>query len=114
MKIIQKSISIPELKEMSKKMQKGLVKAVVDIERGLMAVDAMMHVDLEELFLEEESEQENLWGINIYPDNVGKENFVEFDSMINIRPSQGNCTRGVDDIQIQKKIKALVSKLVIP
>jgi hypothetical protein len=112
MKIVTEKITLDELKEMSKKMHNNLVKAVVDLEKGIMVVDSPMHVDQEMLLLEEEeSRQENLWGINIYPD-LPIDQWVEFDSMINVRPSFGNRTRGVDDSTIQEKIKKLVYALV--
>jgi len=111
MKIVEEKITLEELKEMSGKMFGNLVKAVVDIEKGIMAVDAGLHADEETLLLENGSEQKNLWGINLYPEMVG-DDFVEFDSMINLRPAQNNRSRGVDDAEIQKKIIAIVNKLV--
>ena len=111
MKIIKDRISIAELKEMSAKMFGNLVKAVVDIERGVMAVDADLHADEEALLLESGSSQQNLWGINMYPE-LGGDDFVEFDSMINLRPSQNNRSRGVDNIEIRKKILEVVGILV--
>jgi len=97
---------------MSQKMFGGLVKAVVDIRQGIMAVDAEMHVDEEQLLLEEGSKQNDLWGINLYPDNFGEDGFIEFDSMINLRPSQGNLSRSVQDKKIQEKIIRIVDELV--
>lgn len=111
MKIVADKISIEELTEMSENMFGGLVKAVVDIEKKIMAVDAGLHADEESLLLENGSEQKNLWGINIYPEMTG-DDFVEFDSMINLRPSQNNRSRGVDDIEIQKRILEIVNQLV--
>ena len=111
MKIIIDKISVDELKEMSTKMFGNLVKAVVDIEKEIMAVDADLHADEEALLLENGSEQKNLWGINFYPEMTG-DDFVEFDSMINLRPSQGNRSRGVDNVEIQRKILVVVNKLV--
>jgi hypothetical protein len=111
MKIITDEISREELKEMSKKMFGNLVKAVVDIEKGIMAVDADLHADEEALLLENGSAQKDLWGINFYPELEG-EDFVEFDSMINLRPAQGNRSRGVDDETMQKKILEITDKLV--
>jgi len=84
---------------------------VVDIEKGIMALDAELHADQEALLLEQGSAQENLWGINIYPD-LPNEQRIEFDSMINLRPSFGNCSRGVDSPGIQKKIIEIVNKLI--
>lgn len=112
MKIIKDNISINELKEMSAKMFGNLVKAVVDIEKEIMAVDADLHADEEALLLENGSEQKNLWGINLYPELEGGDDFVEFDSMINLRPSQKNRSRGVDSVEIQKNILTIVKKLV--
>lgn len=111
MKLITEKISLAELKEMSKNMYGGLVKAVVDKEKEIMVVDAEMHADEEVFLLEQGSEQKNLWGINIYPDQLA-ETRIEFDSMINIRPIQKNRTRDIEDPKIRKKITAIVNKLI--
>lgn len=115
MQVVHKKISIEELKTMSQKMFGGLVKAVVDIEQEIMAVDAELHVDEETVLLEEHnSQQKNLWGINIFPHQLGNNGFIVFDSMINVRPSQGNRSRSVDDSKLQEKIRAVVHKLITP
>ncbi len=111
MKIIEKEISIEELKTMASKLFGNLVKAVVDVEEELLVVDAELHSDQEAYLLEKGSKQENLWGINIYPD-LDKTERVEFDSMINLRPSQNNNSRGVDDKDIQKKILDIVNSKI--
>jgi len=111
MKIVKDKISIEELRKMSQKMFGNLVKAVVDVEREVMAIDADLHADEEALLLENGSKQENLWGINFYPELFG-DDFIEFDSMINLRPSQENRSRGVDDEKIRKKIIEIVDNLV--
>ncbi len=112
MKIITKDnpISIEELKEMANLLN-NLVKAVVDVEKEIMAVDAELHSDEEETLIKKGSKQENLWGINLYPKEA-KENFIEFDSMINLKPSWGNLSRGIDSPSIREKIKEIVNKLV--
>lgn len=112
MRIIENKISIKELKDMSSKMFGNLVKAVVDIENKILIVDAELHSDEEAYLLHLGSKQENLWGINIYPELVGKER-IEFDSMINLRPSQNNNSRGVDDKDIQQKILDIVNSKII-
>jgi len=112
MKLVENKISINELKEMSEKMFGGLVKAVVDIEKEIMVVDAELHSDQEELLLEQGSQQEYLWGINLYPENINMQNWIEFDSMINLRPSSGNKSRGVEDPKICEKIIIIVNRLV--
>ncbi len=112
MKLVQDEIYLDELKRMSENMFDSLVKAVVDIERQIMVVDAPMHADEEAYLLEEGSKQEYLWGINIYPYKWGTSDGIVFDSMINIRPKQGNRSRAVENIQIQNQIIEIVTKLV--
>lgn len=111
MHVVKDKISLNELKKMSEKMFGRLVKAVVDLEKEIMVVDAELHADQEELLLEMGSEQKNLWGINLYPEKYNKD-WIEFDSMINVRPSWGNRSRSVEDPLIQEKIITIVSKLV--
>ena len=111
MKLVDKKISIGELKQMSVRMFGGLVKAVVDIHKQVMVVDAEMHADEEAYLLKEGSKQDDLWGINLYPDATG-EDWLEFDSMINLRPSFGNRSRGVDDPDTRARIADLVNQLV--
>jgi len=96
-----------ELTVMASAMFGDLVKAVVDIRREVMAVDAELHSDEEALLIELGSEQEDLWGINLYPALPGND-LVEFDSMINLRPSQGNRSRGVEDAAVRERILAIV------
>lgn len=114
MKLIDRDhiIIIKELKDMAENLYGDLVKAVVDIEREIMVIDADLHADEEKELLDKGSKQKNLWGINLYPDLYGKEDFVEFDSMINLRPSQNNMTRGVGDDKTRKKIIEIVNRLV--
>ena len=88
-----------------------LVKAVVDVEKGIMAIGGDLHADEEALLLEQGSRQNDLWGINIYPENAFPE-MVEFDSMINLRPSQGNRSRGVEDEQVMTLILEIIKRLV--
>lgn len=111
MKIISEKISIKELDEIAKNMYGNLVKAVVDIKKEILAVDGELHADEEALLLEEGSEQKDLWGINLYPQLKG-DDFIEFDSVINIRPSMGNKTRSVDDGKTKEQIKTIVNRLI--
>ena len=111
MKIITQIITIEELKEMAAKSFGDMVKAVVDVDRELIAVDAELHSDLEALLLEDGSKQKSLWGINLYPE-MPHDEFIEFDSLINVRPSCGNKSRGVDNVEIRKKIIEVVAKRI--
>ena len=111
MRILEAPVTIDLLKDMASDSFGDMVKAVVDIDRELIAVDAELHSDLEALLLADGSSQKSLWGINFYPDQQG-DDFLEFDSMINMRPSQGNMSRGVDDEMIRRKIIALADRWV--
>jgi len=111
MKQVEK-ISVGELSEMADKMYGTLVKADVDIVKGVVVVDMDMHVDGEAYLLERGSKQNDIWGINLYPQYFGTDNFIEFDSMINIRPRQGNRSRDVLDKSVRQKIIELVEKVV--
>jgi len=111
MKLVETSITMAELHSMARGRFGDLVKAVVDIRRNVMAVDADLHSDEETLLLQNGSAQADLWGINLYPD-LPPADFIEFDSMINIRPSQSNRSRRVDDPGIQSRIVDVVNALV--
>jgi hypothetical protein len=113
MKVIKNKITIDELKEMAERMFGDLVKAVVDVRKRIMVVDAELHADQESYLLQNGSKQEDLWGINLYPELEG-DDFVAFDSMINIRPSQGNRSRNIDDPNVRNLIIAIVNELVEP
>ena len=88
-----------------------LVKAVVDLEKGMIAIGGELHSDEEGVLIEQGSSQSDLWGINLYPD-ASQDEWIEFDSVINIRPSQNNRSRGVDNPDIRRKIAAVVNRLV--
>src|SRR5574337_1000497 len=111
MEIIAQAISLARLREMAESRFGEMVKAVVDVEKGIMAVDGELHADEEELLLVHGSKQANLWGINLYPD-AGIGDWIEFDSLINLRHSQGNRSRGVEDPQVRQRIVEIVSRLV--
>ena len=109
--LISEPISAKQLREAGEELYGDMVKAVVDVEKGVMAAGAELHADEEAFLLERNSRQENLWGINLYTDRVLPE-MVEFDSMINIRPRQNNRSRGVEDATLQERIVEIVGKLV--
>lgn len=87
-----------------------MVKAVADVQKGLLAIDADLHADLERLLLEDGSMQESLWGFNLWVEEG--EDFIEFDSLINIRSWQGNPSRDVEDPEVREAIKTIVDKFI--
>lgn len=111
MKIVGR-ISIKELSEMAEKMYGSFVKADVDVAKGVLIVGMELHADGEAELLGQGSKRADLWGINLYPAKFGTDEFIEFDSMINIRPSQGNFSRGVEDPAIRQKIQAIIAQRV--
>ena len=84
---------------------------MADVDKGLLAIDADLHADLERLLLENGSQQTSLWGFNLYPDETG-EDFIEYDSLINIRSWQGNPSRDVLDQEVRGKIVNIVDKFI--
>lgn len=103
-------MTILQLNKIAKATFFNLVKAVVDIEKQIVAIDSPLHSDLEAHLIEHGSKQSNLWGINLHPDSYGTDSFVEFDSMINLRPTQNNPSRDILDPNIRIKIINLVSQ----
>jgi hypothetical protein len=106
------SISITELRSMAQRMYESFVKADVDLAKKIVVIDMDMHADGEAYLLEHGSEQRDLWGINLRPDKYGTDEFVEFDSMINLRPYQGNRSRGVEDKKTRAHIRQLIQGVV--
>lgn len=112
-KIVKNSINKKEIVDIAEQQFVYLVKAVVDIEQGIMAIGGELHSDEEVALMEQEgAKREYTWGINLYPKKTGND-WIEFDSVINLKPSFGNRSRGVENPEIQKKIQNIVQKLVI-
>ena len=111
MQIINYPVLLNEIWETRETAFEEVLKIVVDIEKGNMAVDAEMYADLEQLLLGQGSAQQNLWGANIYPIR-SKPDQLEFTSLINIRPAIGNRSMEVADPLIREKIQQIVAKLL--
>ena len=109
--IIRRPISRARLSSLAEAQFGDMVKAVVDVERGVMAIGGELHSDEEAALIEDGSAQEHLWGINLYPAEQG-DGWLEFDSMINVRPSQGNRSRNVEDSALRDRIRRIVTGLV--
>lgn len=105
-------MSVDRIKEIMQEYAGDFVKAVVDVRQEIMAIGGEFHSDEEVLLMEQEkSAREDTWGVNLWPQK-NREDFVEFDSMINLKPSCGNRTRSVDNLQVQEKIKQIIRKLI--
>lgn len=110
-RIVTDKISRAEIQELANQRFGDMAKAVIDLARDLMVIGGEMHADLESVLLEQGSKQTDLWGINLYP-GVSDDSWIEFDSMINIRPTQGNRSRGVENAELRRKIIELVGRRV--
>ena len=112
MKILSHPIKHSDLNAMLPGYFGDMIKAVVDIQKMIIGLDAELHADIEKELLQQGSEQADLWGINLYPEIEG-EDFIEFDSLINIRPYQGNRSRDVQDPVVRKRIVEVVNTLIL-
>ena len=110
LRFVRDRIARAELAELAAAGFGDMIKAVVDVQRQIMAIGGELHSDEEALLLDDGSLQSDLWGINLYPAELG-DGFIEFDSMINVRPSQGNPSRDVLDDGTRSRIRAVVSRL---
>ncbi len=107
-----KHISIGELRDMALSMYGNLIKVDVDVVKRVVIADMEMHADGEAELLKNGSKQQDLWGINLYPDKFGTPEFIEFDSMINIKPRQNNMSRGVENEQTRALITEIISEVI--
>ena len=108
--IIRDAVTRRELNDMAKQQFGDMVKAVVDVAQGIMAIGGELHSDEEAMLLDQGSVQKNLWGINLYPERPVPE-WIEFDSMINVRPSGGNRSRYVESAEIRTTVTTIVNRL---
>lgn len=111
MKIIKEKINNKELRLFLGKPFDDMIKFVVDVEKEIIVLGGELHSDAEQVLLENRSKQKNLWGGNIYPDQ--KSEFqLEYESLINIRPSQNNRSMEIQDEALKNKIKNIIEKLI--
>lgn len=109
--IVRDTIDRAMLRDMASLQFGDMVKAVVDVEAGIMAIGGELHSDEEAMLLDNGSRQSNLWGINLYPEKPSEE-WIEFDSMINVRPSGGNRSRFVESGDIREAVTRILQRLV--
>jgi len=109
--IVREKISHNQLKKLAQEVFVDMVKVVVDTKRGIMAAGGEMHADCEQVLLDDGSKQEYLWGANIYPDSSG-EDFIEYQSLINIRPRVGNRGMEIEDKAVRSQVKSVIQTLV--
>ncbi|MBI2640887.1 MAG: hypothetical protein HYW91_03350 [Candidatus Sungbacteria bacterium] len=111
MKIVKDTISLHELRALSKELFGDYVKAVVDVAQGIAAFGGELHADEEAELLKQGLKQRDLWGLNLYPEK-SRDEWIEFDSMINVRPSQDNRSRVVESEEVRQKIRKIINEMV--
>ena len=109
--VISDRIGAAQLAELVARFFTDMVKYVVDVERGIAAVGGELHADAEQMLLEDGSRHEDLWGANYYPDR-GPLECVEFTSLINIRPSQGNRSMEIENDEVRERVRQLTHQLI--
>jgi hypothetical protein len=110
-RIVREAMTLADVRELAQARFGDMVKASVDIGRGVMAIGGELHSDEEALLLDDGANQADVWGINIYPDEPD-DDWIEFDSLINVRPAQGNRSRGIDDPAVQVAIRRVVGAFI--
>ncbi len=110
--IVRQAVALAHLEALAEGRFGDLVKAVVDVDLGIMAIGGELHADEEAMLIDAGSAQSDVWGINLYPAAHGGAGWIEFDSMINVRPRQGNRSRSVEDAAVRDRIAAIIERLV--
>src|SRR3989344_2846544 len=110
--VVKDTISVSALKALAHEVYGDVIKAVVDVRQGILGVGGEFHSEIERVLIEQYgAERADTWGINLLLEKTG-DDFIEFDSMINLKPSLGNRTRDVEDEGVRTLIRAVVAKRV--
>lgn len=109
--ILTDRIATDDLRTLVERFFEDMVKFVVDVERDVAAVGGELHADAEALLLEDGSRQRNLWGANYYPGRA-PDDCIEYTSLINIRPAQGNRSMELEDQGLREKIQDMTFRLI--
>lgn len=109
--IVREPIELSEIEKTAREQFGDMLKGVVDVRRRIMSIGGELHADDEAVLIEEGSRQDDLWGINLYPGEA-RADWIEFDSLINVRPSHGNRSRTVEDPELREEIRRIVDALV--
>lgn len=106
--IIREKIVKKELEDIFDKSYGTMAKVVVDIERNVLSIGCEFHIDCNEELINDGSAQKNLWGVNLYR----KDCILDFVSLTNIKPSEGNRSMEIQDIIIKQKVEKITRELL--
>lgn len=96
----------PYTKREIKKLQEKFdtyIKTVIDIEKKICSAGCDRHFESEKILLEQESKQSDIWGGGIDVDTKD----IDFNSLVNIRPSDNNSSNDILDPTVRKKYDEL-------
>ena len=105
--LLREPASSTQLREMLHEYEK-MIKIVVDIRRRILSGGGEMQSDCETVLLDNGSEQDDLWGANWYP----AEKRIEFESLINIRPRQGNRNILIQDEAVRRQVESITREIL--
>jgi hypothetical protein len=111
-RIVTETISTSELKTLGKKYYQGMIKGVVDVQKKVVVFGGEYHMDANKVLLENNSKQKDVWGFNIRFDKP-KDEWIEYTSLINIRPKQGNTDMEVHDEELRLCMKTIINSKII-
>lgn len=111
-KIVKDKISIDELKEIGKEFYIFMIKGAVDIEKEIIAFGGEYHIDANEVLINEGSKQSDIWGFNIIFEK-SRDSWIEYISLINIRPQAGNFDMEVQDISVRERMKKSINSKIL-
>lgn len=109
--IVRKPVDAATVAALAEGWHGTMVKGVADLDRNIIALGGDWHMDANNVLIADESKQHHLWGFNLYPDERG-DNALEYISLINIRPSQGNRSMELEDEKLRKRIRTIIARLV--
>lgn len=109
--LVESRLDPAELRRLVAAHFEDMVKYAVDVKLGTAAVGGELHADEEALLLEHGSRQEDLWGANYYP-GKGEDGCIEYTSLINIRPAQGNRSMVIEDDSVRERVREITFELI--
>ncbi len=80
------------------------IKTVIDINKKICSAGANLHFQSEKILLDAGSLQTNLWGGGVDLETK----VIDFNSFINIRPSDNNISNEIQDSGIRKEFEELM------
>lgn len=96
----------PYTKEEIEKLRKQFntyIKTVIDVKNKICSAGCDRHFDSEKILLDRGSRQEDLWGGGVDLETK----VIDFNSMINIRPQQGNASNEIQNAKIREEYEEL-------